>query len=239
MDIVPVIMEVEERFGITIPDERAWPATVGEFYLYLLGRTGRWAQGPCPTSQAFYRLRRTLTTVFGVDRRRVRPATRLCDLFPAASRGADWPRLAAALGLPNLPELPRRRVPTARAFRLFLAGVTAVWWLLYPILLLVTGDDFSFTYGLVIWFLLLLLVCEWFGLLWVAGSLDNLARVRVPQVRHLVVHLAVQQVDRSAGGEPTPRRVWEELVTIIAAQAGVPAQEIHPEQGFSDLPDYL
>jgi hypothetical protein len=240
MDIVPVIMEVEERFGISIPDERAWPATVGELYLYLLGRTGRWAQGPCPTSQAFYRLRRTLTTEFGVDRRRVRPATRLCDLFPAASRGADWPRLAAALGLPDLPELPRRRVPTARAFRLSLAAVTAAWWLLYPILLLTAGDDFSFSYGLVIWLLLALLVCEWFGILWVAGSLDYLVLVRIPQIRHLAIHLAAHQVHRSAAGDPVARGVWEELVSIIAAQAGVPAQEIHPEVAFSDLPpDYL
>src|SRR5687768_9372901 len=53
MDVVPVIVEVEERFGVTIPDERAWPTTVGELYLYLLGRTCRPAQAPCPTSQAF------------------------------------------------------------------------------------------------------------------------------------------------------------------------------------------
>src|SRR5205809_22687 len=152
MDIVPVMMEVEERFGIIPPDERDWPATFGDLYLYLLGQARRSAQTPCPTSQAFYRLRRTLTGEFGLDRRRVRPRTPLCHLFPAASRGTDWPRLAAALGLPDLPDLPRRHVPSARAFRMFLAGVTAAWWVLYPILLLVTGDDFSLTYGLVISF---------------------------------------------------------------------------------------
>ena len=238
MDIVPLLTEVEERFGITVPD-MAWPDTVGDLYLYLLGQTRRPAHAPCPTSQAFYHLRRTLTAEFGVSRQRVRPATRLCHLFPAATRGADWPRLAAALGLPGLPELPRRRVPSARAFRLFLAGVTAGWWLLYPILVLVTGDAFSFTYGLVIWHLLELLVCEWFGIFWFAWSLDYLERVRVPLVRHVVVRLAVQRADQSAGGDPAPRRVWEELAGIVAAQAGVPVQEIHPEQRLSDLPDYL
>jgi hypothetical protein len=238
MDIVPVITEVEESFGITISEERAWPVTVGDLYLCVLGKVQP-AQAPCPTSQAFYRLRRTLTGQFGVDRGRVRPTTRLRDLFPDASRGADWPRLASALGLPGLPELPRRRVPSARAFRMSLAGVTLAWWLLYPILLLVTGDEFSVAYGLLIWFLLALMVCEWFGILWVAGSLDYLQRVRVPQVRHLVIHLAVQQVDLSSAGDCTARRVWEELVNIIAAQAGVPEQEIHPELGFSDLPDYV
>src|SRR5262245_53478218 len=96
MDIVPVIMAVEERFGVTLPDEGGWSVTVGDLYLSLLAQTRRPAPAPCPTSQAFYRLRRTLTGEFGVDRRRVRPGTRLCHLFPAASRGATWPRLAAA-----------------------------------------------------------------------------------------------------------------------------------------------
>jgi hypothetical protein len=31
--------------------------------------------------------------------------------------------------------------------------------------------------------------------------------------------------------------VWADLLTILAVQAGVPAQAIHPEQRFSDLPD--
>lgn len=239
MDIVPVIMEVEERFGVTLPAERAWPATVGDLYLYLLGQSRRPPHAPCPTSQAFYHLRRTLTGEFGVDRRRVRPRTRLCHLFPAASRSADWPRLADALGLPDLPDLPDRRVPSARAFRMFLAGVTAAWWLLYPILLLVTGDAFSLGYGLLIWFLLALFVCEWFGILWVAWFLDYLERVRVPRIRDVVIPLAVQQVKQAAVEDPLPQSVWDELVAIIAAEAGVPVQEIHPGQRWADLPDYL
>src|SRR5262249_26917784 len=160
MDTVPLITEVEQRFGVTIPVGRVWPTTVGELYLYVLGQARRRTHGACPTSQAFYHLRRTLTAEFAADRQRVRPATRLCDLFPAASRGATWPRLAAALGLPDLPELPRRRVPSARALRIALAAVTAVWWLFYPILVLATGDAFSLTYALVVWSLLALLVGE-------------------------------------------------------------------------------
>src|SRR5215468_4955579 len=124
MDIVPVITEVEERFGVTIPEERAWPTTVGDLYLYLLGQACRRTHSPCPTNQAFYRLRRTLIGEFGMDRQRVRPTSRLCKLFPDKSRSATWPRLAAAVGLSELPELPRRWVPSARAFRIAFALVT-------------------------------------------------------------------------------------------------------------------
>lgn len=238
MDIVPVIVKVEERFGVTIPYGE-WPPTVGELYLYLLRQTRQPGHTHCPTSQAFYRVRQTLTAEFGLSRRQVRPATRLCHLFPAATRGTDWPRLAAALGLPELPELPRRRVPSMRLFRMILAGVTAAWWLVYPILVLVTGDEFSLAYGLLIWVLLALLVCEWFVILWIAWSLDYLERVRVPRVRDIVVPLAVQQVKHSAGVDATPQKVWNELAAIIAAEAAVPVGEIYSWQTWGDLPDYL
>jgi hypothetical protein len=173
-----------------------------------------------------------------VARRRVRPATRLCHLFPTASRGATWPRLAAALGLPDLPELPHRRVPPARPFRIALGGVTAAWWLLYPLLVLATGDPFSLTYGLVIWCLLALVVAEWFGILWAAFAFDYLERVRVPRVRHLIARLVRQQAGQRGARGPTPRQVWEDVAALVAARARVPAHEICPEQRFGELPDH-
>jgi hypothetical protein len=200
-DIVRMIMEVEQRFDVTIPDEQAERmVTVGDLYLYLLRKTRRTTQTPCPTSQAFYRLRRTLMAEFSVDRGQVRPATRLCKLFPAANRRATWPRLAAALGLPHLSDLPTRYVPSARAFGICFALVTAAWWLLGSIPLLVSGDTFAIAYGLIIWFLLALLVWQWYGILWVAGALNYLVRIRIPNVRHLVIRLLLQQPDQSSGG---------------------------------------
>jgi hypothetical protein len=235
MDMVPLIDEVEERFAVTFPEHAD---TVGELYLSLLGQTRRRARAPCATSPAFYRIRRTLTAEFAMDRRRVRPAARLHDLFPAESRDAAWPRLAAALGLPDLPDLPRRRVPSARVFRILWAGVSAGWWLVCPLLGLVTGEDFSLAYGLAVWLLLTLLVWQWFGLLWLTGTLRYLERVRVPRVRHLVVRLVRQQSDESAGGQPVPGTLWRDLTAIIAGQTGVPAQEVQPEHHFGELPDY-
>src|SRR5262249_31596201 len=141
-------------------------------------------------------------------------------------------------GVPALPELPRRRAPSARAFRITLAGATVAWWVIYPILMLATGDAFSLAYGLVISSLLALLVAQWFGMFWLMWAIDYWERVRVPRVRHLVVHLAIQQADQPGGAGPTPREVWDDLASLIAAQAGVSVQEIHPAQHFGELPDY-
>lgn len=50
--------------------------------------------GPaCPPARTFYRLRRELVEVLSVDRRDVRPSTRLDDLIPAHKRRAVWKHL--------------------------------------------------------------------------------------------------------------------------------------------------
>lgn len=239
-DPVEMIMEVEQRFNVTIPDEQAERMiTVGDVYLYLLRKTRRSFPTPCPTSQAFYRVRRTLTEDFGVARGQVRPATQLRKLFPAASRSLIWPRLAVALGIANLPDWPGWHVPSVRSFGITLAVATAGSWFLFAMLQLAGGiNGLPIAIGLLIWFLLIVLVCEVFGIAWIACSLDYFNRIRVLKVHHLIVRLILQGSDQSTGGvaaDPSPRAVWEDLVTLLAAQTSVPAQQIYPEQSFFDL----
>src|SRR5262249_11315582 len=61
-----------------------------------------------PTVRTFFRLRRELIEVLGVDRRDIRPSTRLTDLVPVHQRRAVWRHLREqGLCLPEL-RLPRR-----------------------------------------------------------------------------------------------------------------------------------
>ena len=240
LDIMELLMAVEDHFGVTIPDERAERIlTVGDLYRYLLGRKGQRVPALCPTGQAFYRLRRTLTQEFGVDRSRVRPAARLRDLFPKASRPAAWPRLAASLGLANLPDPdpPRRRGPSLKVFGIALAAATAVAGLLYGVMLLFPDNDAKppFVWGLIVWIGLLALVCEFYGLFWLGAYFTP---VPVPRVRDLLVCLAVWPPGPTAATDvvgPTEAALWVDLTAILSRQTGVPADEIRPEQTFNDL----
>src|SRR5262249_16894428 len=80
LDTVELVMEVEEAFGITIPDQEAEKIqTVGDLYHYILATLG----GPplttpgCLSAAAFYRLRRQLMGRFRIERRRIQPASTL------------------------------------------------------------------------------------------------------------------------------------------------------------------
>ena len=61
-----------------------------------------------PTARTFYRLRRELIEVLGVNRQEVRPSTRLEDLVPRNRRRAVWQHLRKqGLELPELSLSPR------------------------------------------------------------------------------------------------------------------------------------
>jgi acyl carrier protein len=112
LDIVELIVEIEDKFGVTIPDRDAERIrTVGNLYQYLLGcrNVARRFPGPevCPSSATFYRARRALCAQLGLARRSVTPSSVLAELIPEDQRRSHWQQLRAALRPFNLPGLQR------------------------------------------------------------------------------------------------------------------------------------
>jgi hypothetical protein len=131
-DPAAVVIAIEEKFGITIPDEEAEKiSTMGQLYDHILARVARGQAQVCVTSAAFYRLRRALGEVCGVPRERVRPRVRLEDLVPLYDRPRAWQGLRARLSNLHLPPLRRpawlaRRIEAVSLVPLFLAVLCAI-----------------------------------------------------------------------------------------------------------------
>ncbi len=103
-DPVALVMTIEEKFGISIPDGEAGKiCTMGQLYDYVHSRIARGQPQVCVTSAAFYRLRRALGEVCAVPRERVRLEARLDDLIPLADRPRCWQELRTRLGNLHLP----------------------------------------------------------------------------------------------------------------------------------------
>jgi hypothetical protein len=97
LDIVELVMNIEETFGVVLPDEEAARLkTLGETHRWLLRQVGRQAAGPCLSGATFYRVRRALVEI-GVPRHAVRPRTEVNDLLPAENRRVLWRRFGQAL----------------------------------------------------------------------------------------------------------------------------------------------
>jgi len=131
-DPVAVVMAIEEKFGITIPDEEAEKiTTMGQLYDYVVTRVARGQAQVCVTSAAFYRLRRALGEVCGVPRERVRSRARLEDLLPLHDRPHYWHELQTRLSNLHLPPLRRpawlvRRIEAASLVPLYLTVLGAI-----------------------------------------------------------------------------------------------------------------
>jgi acyl carrier protein len=101
LDSVELIMQLEDEFGLTIPDavvERM--QTVGDTIDYLAARLRERAaaQPGCPSARSFFALRRELMSRFGTPRRDIRPDSPIASLLPSTGR-RQWPAVSAAAGL--------------------------------------------------------------------------------------------------------------------------------------------
>jgi acyl carrier protein len=115
LDIVEIVMELEDTFGIAFPDSEAERlVSVGDTFEYVVARLAARAPrgGGCSTAATFYRLRREMVHRLEVPRWRVRLDSRIGDLVPLGERRSQWPAVAATVGL---------QVPPGK-FRLFSAA---------------------------------------------------------------------------------------------------------------------
>ncbi len=134
LDLVEIVMALEDEFEIEIT-ESAWSEkwsfakgfTAGDIYEFVLQQVDKKKlETPCPNVKNFYRLRRTLTEVAGIERRQVKPEEEIAALLPLARRRKLWKKLGTRLD-GRLPRL--RRSPFVQKLGLALilgAGILAL-----------------------------------------------------------------------------------------------------------------
>lgn len=130
LDAVELIMEIEQAFDIQIPDEPASNIrTVGELFDFLVTQIRGEApsRDVCLSAAAFYLIRRAACDRLHLDRRHIRPSTRLESVVPVENRRAVWADLARSLHL-RLPTLvrPSRIVWLASGLAILFALVMSV-----------------------------------------------------------------------------------------------------------------
>jgi hypothetical protein len=113
LDAVEFVMEVETRFGVSLADDKAFFHTLGQLHDYLLEKTAGRRRSDRPVQSTFYRLRRAVITVFGAERKTLRPTTEVLPLLGTWRRQHKWNQLENALGL-AMPPLVNRTDATGR-----------------------------------------------------------------------------------------------------------------------------
>ncbi|MCC7339101.1 MAG: hypothetical protein IT422_28740 [Pirellulaceae bacterium] len=108
LDTVELVMDIEEAFDISIPDDRASQMlTVGDVYEFILEKTNdsTLSSKTCLTAATFYELRTILLSA-GIKNTDIRPRTRIDRVFPLLGRRSNWKTLSSKMGL-RFPRLER------------------------------------------------------------------------------------------------------------------------------------
>ncbi len=215
LDAVELVMEVEDRFGISIPDGPAKQIrTAGDLYVYVLGRVQRLKDGTCRSAVVFYGLRTALFSAFDVDRALVRLDTPVSELFGDRAPHRAWGQLQQKLEF-NLPGLRYPKwVGPAFAASLICAAASAL-----------VGFMLDFAAGCALPFLVLL---AFLPLIPLAN-----AQARVPDSCSTVRGFVRTIVDNMpADAEADPDAVWHTVGELIADTAGVPADSVKRDSRF-------
>ncbi len=99
LDMVEVVLDVEETFGIKVADdEYAEIQLVGDFHQLILRhvkslRELQLAHPGCPSIPPFLALRKSLCSLLPVQRNQLRPRTELEKVIPRDKRRATWHNL--------------------------------------------------------------------------------------------------------------------------------------------------
>ena len=244
-DPLVVVVAIQEKFGITIPDEEAEKIrTMGRLYDFVFARVARGQAQVCVTSAAFHRLRRALGEVCRVLRECVRPRARLEDLVPLYDRRRYWQELQARLGNVPLPRLRRpawmvKRIDAASWAPLFLAVLCAL------VLMGVLGDTpagrlvamLAFLVCPVVGFIGMFLVCE------VACRRTEHYAVHMPPacatVRDMVYalvgeHPAAPMVSDTA--RASDKEIWGTLCAIVGGEIDRPPGSFTKASSFTEPP---
>ncbi len=132
LDTVELVMEVEDAFGIEIPDDEATRcATVGDLYACVLRRVSGRQSNVCLSAHIFYRLRRAFAELRPTTAPRIHPSTPLESLAAPLERRRAWRYVERQSGL-RLPGLERSvgvsRVLALAAVTAFGASLVALSW---------------------------------------------------------------------------------------------------------------
>ena len=224
LDTVELVMEIEEAFDISIPDDRAGNMlTVGDVYEFILEKTAGTSlkSSTCLTSALFYDLRRHIRSL-GLSPADLRPKTSLDQAIPLARRRSSWHSLSCRMRL----RFPRLGRPS------WLALLNC---LLVAIVLFVSFLSFAQqNFAIAIFASAALGVTSSAILLFITKPLAVHPVSPCSTVRELVTCLVATNYNTLATRYSTrnPTDIWNALQLIIAEQLGVDRSAVVPHARF-------
>lgn len=108
LELVEIILEVEQHFGVEISDEEAYQLRTPRLLMRCVEEKVNLAPKstePCATQVAFYKIRKILVTQFKQTKRNIRPSSPLQTMLPSSNPNYFLKKLLSTAGVNNGPHL--------------------------------------------------------------------------------------------------------------------------------------
>lgn len=226
LDSVEILMEVENTFGIKIPDREAEQIlTVGDFHNAVWRHLeGRYSD-KCKSQMLFYKLRQSFADSFGFSSPHFKLETSPEELFPKDKRRQVYYNFGQTINL-KLPDLTLTK-PWATLLASF--GITTILGGLAASLILINFFDVTK------WTFLIPVAGIMFTLL-LSNSFDSMRTV-IPAktVRDFTEQTLAMNYASFVADLGTNRKEMEKVINhIISDRAGLELNEITPEKKIGD-----
>ena len=236
LDGVELIMEVEDEYGIKLPDEEASKfRTLGDLFDAILRRLDGRQLSPCVYSPLFYELRRAIVDVVGGEPRAIRPRTKWSELIAAGREREIWRAIETRFGSP-LPALVHTRRVERFIFAIggfasvviILLGVAVVLMFPKPLEIALYGA-LAFTFFTIVIIGAVLAIT--FRLARPYASVIPQSCKSLRDTCYVVARLR-RIATRQHRPPSSDREAWETLRTIVAEQLGVDGSSLKRETRF-------
>jgi acyl carrier protein len=220
LDSVELVIEIEDRFNVTLPDAECQRVrTVADLAVLVLSRLPH-DNGVCPTAHAFYEFRRLAVTHAGLKREHVRPKATLTAIFPPSSR-RRWNLIRKKdRRLPSLVASPRA------ATALLCAGTIAA-----SACLLATAalwESHGVSAAIPFSFITLITCLASFRI--AAVGLARHFPAKLQTIADLTRLIAPLRIQSNSPGQNllAQQRVLQEVRRLTAEQVGLPLEKVQP-----------
>jgi len=233
LDLAEMVMDIEDAFGIVIPDDVLLTSTVGELTDFVRQQLEENHERKCYSGFCFYRLREALCTVSGRDKRTIRPSTALIEIVAAADPSVFYRDVRNALGEYKkllsefwcglrVPEHPLSIAVLCSGFSLIvmsIAGLPIPWWISVPapILILVMAEMIESRMG------------PTPGSIFYRSSFPRMCTTVGDVARVMATKLTPEEM---GGALPLPSEIETRVKTIIAQIINVPVEKIKNTDRF-------
>lgn len=222
-DLGYLLHEIQLSFWIDLTEQDIVEATtVGDLFDTVGRKMGNFESHRCLTSFAFYRLRRSLVEISGLDRRSIRPATRLRNLLDPEGRRKWWSAIETDLRF-RVPDLRPGRAAATANWAIAILGTLAFMTALTPLVSWEAKFAIPFAVPLFMW-----------GLFRAASCLPRQFPVDTfEDLVRFVVTLNQQKLAQEAGGS-TVNQAWAAFRELLSGASGIRAASITREMRFPE-----